>query len=429
MKILKYIVVPATLTLALATAGPLPKGQHLSLALEEVPIAAVLNMIATQNGLNLVVSGQVTGNVTMRLDSVDVATALDAILTASGYTYFLRDNVIIVKTAETEAPGELESRVITLKYIEPVTAKKALAAIKSTKGKITILDRTVEGEEADEFYHPNRIIITDYPNVLDDLLAVITQIDVRERSIMIEAKIIETTIDSKSNLGIAWPTAMIASLSDAEQSANTSGTTTTVGTTVESKSGTYNPNNGTWTWGKLSVGEVNWILNMLEQDGNSRLVSDPRITTLENHQAEFKFKTVIPIQTISRFTEGAATSDIVTFQDIEVGISLKVTARINEGGTITMDVEPTVEDIISFTGPPDNQKPITASRSIRTRVTVQSGETVALGGLLKESEIERVQRVPILGHIPLLGRLLFSFKSTETTSTDLLILITPRILD
>ena len=191
----------------------------------------------------------------------------------------------------------------------------------------------------------------------------------------------------------------------------------------------YDPATGDWTWGKLSVAEVNWILNMLEKDGNSRLISDPRITTLENHEAEFRFETIIPIQTINRFTEGAATSDIVTYEDQEVGISLKVLARINEDGKVTMDVEPTVEDILGYTGPTDNQKPITASRSIRTRVTVNDGETVALGGLLKENEIESVQRVPLLGHIPLIGRLLFSSKSVEKKSTDLLILITPHILD
>ena len=216
-------------------------------------------------------------------------------------------------------------------------------------------------------------------------------------------------------------------LSDAD-GAGSSAPVSTDGT-IDRSAGVYEPATGKWTWGKLSVGEVSSILNMLEQDGNSRLVSDPRITTLENHEAEFRFQTVIPIQTISRFTEGAATSDIVTYQDEEIGISLKVVARINEDSRVTMDVEPTVEDILGYTGPTDNQKPITASRTIRTRVTVNDGETVALGGLLKEDEIENVQRVPLLGHIPLIGRLVFSSKSVEKKSTDLLILITPHILD
>ena len=171
------------------------------------------------------------------------------------------------------------------------------------------------------------------------------------------------------------------------------------------------------------------VLNLLEQDGNSRLVSDPRIATLENHQAIFKFEVVIPVQTINRFTEGASSSDIVTWQDNETGIFLTVTPRINEGGTITLDVQPTVEDIIGFQGTLENRQPITESRSIDTRITIENGETVALGGLLKEEEIETVQRVPVLGRIPLLGKLFFSHKETSVKKTDLIILITPHILD
>jgi general secretion pathway protein D len=290
------------------------------------------------------------------------------------------------------------------------------------KGHVTILDRTAQNETGPNSYHANRIVITDYPNLVNRLVAVIEQIDVPEQSIMIEAKIIETTIDSKSDLGLSWPTTVSARLSDDDNSATT-------GTTSQWRSaGVYDPGNGHWASGKLSVKEVNLILNALEQNGNSRLVSDPRITTLENHEAVFKFETIIPVQTINRFTEGAATSDIVSFEDKEVGISLRVLPRINEGGTITLDVEPRVEDILRYVGPADNQKPVTASRTIQTRVTVSDGETVALGGLLKENESETIQRVPLLGHIPLIGRWLFSSKSKEKSSTDLLILITPHLI-
>jgi type IV pilus assembly protein PilQ len=429
---MRTIALILTTCLALAytsSADQIIAGKKLSLTLEAVPITSALSMIATQNGLNLVLSGEVEGDVTMRLQDVDVNTALDAILLANGYNYFLRDNIIVVKPVADDAAGELASRVVRLKYLDPITAQKALGSVKSAKGSITILDRSAEaggGAIGGGVYNANKIVITDYPALLDDLLAVIEEIDVAERSLMIEAKIIETTIDSKSDLGIDWPTSLTATLSDAE--GGTSGTETTDETSAGAGA-VYDPSNGNWTWGKLSLGQVNWILNMLEQNGNSRLVSDPRITTLENHQAEFKFTTIIPIQTINRFTEGASTSDIVTFEDKEVGISLRVIARINEGNRITMEVEPIVEDILGYTGTAANQKPITASRSINAHVTVSDGETVALGGLLKETAIESINRVPILGRIPLLGSFLFSSKSTEKKSTDLLILITPHLID
>ncbi|MBD3257746.1 hypothetical protein GF377_04880 [candidate division GN15 bacterium] len=403
--------------------------RKISLELEGVPIASVLNMIASQNGLNLVLSSEVDGNVTMRLDNVDVRTALDAVLTANGYNYFLKDDIIVVKLATTDAAGELSSRIIRLKYLAPNTAQKALESRLSKKGKVIVLDRAAQGAMDVAGYQANRLMITDYPNILDDLERLVAEMDVPERSVQIEARIIETTIDASSNLGFTWPTAISSKLADADDGGSSDPGTSTETTSETSGAGVYDPNAGTWTWGKLSVGELNTVLHLLKQNGNSKLVSDPRITTLENHEAVFKFTTIIPIQTINRFTEGAATTDIVTFEDEEVGISLRVTPRINDNDRITLDVEPTVEDIIGYNGPPENQKPITASRSIQTRVTVQDGETVALGGLLKESDIETVQKVPLLGHIPLLGSLLFTNKSTETTTTDLIILITPRIIE
>jgi type IV pilus secretin PilQ/predicted competence protein len=425
----KTLTVIIGLFLGATAYGQMPKGQTLSLSLEDVPITTALNMIAAQNGLNLVVAGEVSGRVTLRLENVEVATALDAILVANGYNYFLKDNVIVVKSASSDAAGELESRVVNLKYVSPTTAEKAITALKSARGSVAILDRASAqtgqgGTTPGNAYFANRIVVTDYPGLVDRLVAVVTQIDLPERSIMIEAKIVETTIDAESNLGLSWPTALTGTVSDNKASSASSSTST-----LTNAAGTYDPNNGSWTWGKLSVGEVQMILQMLEKNGNSRLVSDPRITTLENHEAVFKFQTIIPIQTINRFTEGSSTSDIVTFQDEEIGISLRVVPRINEGGTLTLEVEPTVEDILAYAGTGDNKKPIKASRTIHTTITVNDGESVALGGLLKETEIENIQRVPILGHIPLIGSWLFSSKSKEKSSTDLLILITPHILE
>ena len=173
---------------------------------------------------------------------------------------------------------------------------------------------------------------------------------------------------------------------------------------------------------------MNAVLSLLESSGNSKLISDPHLTTLENHEAEIKIATVIPIPTVTRFTEGAATQDIQTFYDEEVGISLVVTPRISEDGQITLEVVPTVSDIIGYVGSQDSQKPVTSSRSVNTRITVQDGETAALGGLLKEDTIDKQQKVPFLGSIPLLGKIFFTSRSKEKSSTDLIILITPKIM-
>jgi type II secretory pathway component GspD/PulD (secretin) len=149
---------------------------------------------------------------------------------------------------------------------------------------------------------------------------------------------------------------------------------------------------------------------------------------MDGEAATIQVQQVIPIQTINRFSEGAIVQDIVTYQDEEVGISLRVTPHINNDSAITMEVNPIVQEIIGFTGPIENQRPITSERSVNTTVTVNDNQTIVLGGLLKESQIEVVEKVPLLGHIPILGAL-FTNRNTEVQTTDLLILITPRIVN
>ncbi len=399
-----FVIVLLVLAAGILSANPLEQGDKLTLSLESVPLTKVLSIIAAQNGLNLVISDQVKGNVTVKLDSVDLKTALNAILTANGYSYSLRDNIIVIKSTESTVAEELESRTILLKYLDPITAKKALDTRKSAKGQVIILDKLADQNSKEATYKANRILVTDYASVVDDLVKLVAQMDVPERVILIDAKILETTIDDNTQLGFAWPTGVsshITGLSNGSTAAATGGTTTTTQNTSMS---TYDLESGKWTWGTLTVDQVDLVLDMLKQNGNSRLVSDPRISTVENNEAIIKITTVIPIQTINRFTEAAATQDIVSFQDEEVGITLKVTPRINEAGKISMDVEPIVEDIIGYSGTNGNLKPIKASRSVKTRITVNDGETATLGGLVKEDNITKTQKVPLLGSIPFLRK-------------------------
>ena len=436
-ELLLIVLLLSAIPMSASHASVLDNADKLSMELDGVPLPSVLNMIAQQNGLNLVLSGTVAGEVTLRLDNVDLATALEAILQPNGYNYYIKNDVIIVKPIEDIALGELATEIITLSYLDPVTAQNSLEALKSNHGKIVILGKVAVDEagrssgsrgSAPGGYAPNRVLISDYPSVVSEMVALIEELDKEERMISIHVKIIETKIDSESKLGISWPTAVNASLGAGTLSDLSTDGTTTESTQLDNVAASWNPNTGKSFWGTLTAEQVDAVLNMLETSGNSKLVSDPHLTTLENHEAVIKIETIIPIPTVNRFTEGAATQDILTFVDEEVGISLVVTPRINENGKITLDVEQKVEDIIGFSGTVESQKPITSSRSIKTRITVENGQTAALGGLLKEDLIETEQKVPLLGSIPLLGKWLFTSKSSDKSTSDLIILITPMIV-
>ncbi|HKK20366.1 MAG TPA: secretin and TonB N-terminal domain-containing protein, partial [candidate division Zixibacteria bacterium] len=167
---LKIICLGLILTLLSSSAaftGVFDTQEKLSLDLESVSLPMVLNMIAKQYNLNVVLSDDVDGKVSVRLNEVDLQTALESILFPNGYNYYLDDDVIVVKPLANIALGELTSKVVTLKYLEPVTAKKALESMVSDKGTVVILDQTavVSTAGASNKYKPNRLLITDYPQM------------------------------------------------------------------------------------------------------------------------------------------------------------------------------------------------------------------------------------------------------------------------
>jgi type IV pilus assembly protein PilQ len=381
-------------------------------------------MIAQQYNLNLVQSGLIEGSISIKLDNVSLENALRAILASNGYNYYLAGNIIVVKPAEMPAQGELIIETVALDYISPAAAVSAAEGLLSARGKINIVtDPQYKGSKTG-IPVPSQIVIIDVPDAARLVADFIRKTDRPERQVAIEVRIVETNLDTDLQTGFKWPTSLTAR----GHGITTGAGGTTTSNTVNEAVGQIDLPDGKWEWGKLSLNELNLVLEFLEKSGNSKLISDPKITTLNNHPAEIKVATVVPIQTINRFSEGGAVQDIVTFQDEEVGITLYVTPHITEDNQIILDVNPTVAEIIGYSGSLDNQKPITSERSIHTRITVKNEETAVLGGLFKEDKIESEQKVFFLGSIPIIGGL-FKHKSVQTTKTDLTIMITPRILN
>jgi type IV pilus assembly protein PilQ len=398
---------------------------RVSLDFNDTPISTVLKMLATQNNLNLVVSAAVTGTISITLDSVTLPAALDAILLPNGYNYHLLDNIIIVKESSQWMAGELVARTYDLKYIDPVVAQTAVKPILSEKGQAIVLTSPSEGSDAAKKPAGSQIVIVDYPDVHGGVSTLLEQIDRRRRQVSVEVKIIETNLTKDEKLGINWPKSLSTSINGVPTPDGVTGWSRSASST---EAAAMPLDNGDWQLGYLTVHQVDVMMDFLNKRNNAKLLSNPRLTALDNETALIEIQTVIPIQTINRFSEGAVIQDIVTFQDERVGISLKVTPRINNDSAITMQVNPIVAEIIGYSGPVNNQKPITSERSINTTVTVKDNETIVLGGLLKETHFDTVEKVFLLGSIPIIGGL-FTSHNTETGTTDLLILITPRIID
>jgi type II secretory pathway component GspD/PulD (secretin) len=424
IKILKF----AALVLGLyiisipATAFPMEDSLKVSLNFDQTRISTVLKMLAGQYRLNLVIPSEIEGNISISLEDVSLKAALDAILLSSGYSYYLKNDVIIVKSIQTWFAGELVPQTYRLKYIEAEMAEKAVKPILSEKGSIAALSSS-ESESSERQEQSNRLVIVDYPAIHHLAAELIEDIDTKRQQISIEVKIIETNLNNDEKLGINWPKSVSSSTGGISSPGISSSTTDNY-----SEAAVMPLEDGNWQLGYLNVHQLEIVLDFLSQRNNSKLLSNPRLTTLDGKTATIKAQTVIPIQTINRFSEGAIIQDIVTFQDEEVGITLRVTPRISDDSIITMQVNSVVEEIIGYSGATENQKPITSQRFIENQVSVRNNETIALGGLLKETTIENRNRLLFLGYIPILGEL-FTHTTREKKTTDLLILITPTILD
>ena len=251
---------------------------------------------------------------------------------------------------------------------------------------------------------------------MEEAERLIEQIDVERPMVEIEVRIIETTVRDESKLGLDFPENYSVRFGDLDDDElELEGLVTRSFET------------GSVTWGRMTAQDVTLYLDLLIRNGNSKLISNPRVTTLSNQEAEIEVSTTIPVETLNRFSEAGVVQDIVSFQDLDVSIKLKVTPRVSDDSTITLDVASVVEEIAGYTGPADNQRPITSRRSVTSSVTIKSGESLGLGGLMKEVEHKTISKIPILGSIPVIGRI-FQHHSTTTEKTDLTILITPRIL-
>ncbi len=413
---------------ATVQAEPLTRG-HLanrlvSITIDEGEAVDVLKLLAAQSELNLTVAGTVEGTVSLALNEVSLVEALDVITASVDATWFIVGNVITVRKAGGADIRELEIKLFPLRYLPAEQARKLISPLLPEDSKIEALGG--QGEEGGGGGWDEILEVATYPALLRRVEEIIDSLDRPRPLVAIEVKIIETDVRDDRKLGFDFPDNVSMTFGNLElpgTSADGEGSEVASVTGV----GTRLLEGGDWTWGRMTIGEVSLLVDLLIKDGRSTLVSNTRVTTMSNQEAEIEVTTTIPVETLNRFSEGGIVQDIVSFQDLDVSISLKVTPRVNPDSTMVLDVFSSVEEIIGYTGPVGNQRPITSRRAISSSVTMKAGETLGLGGLMKEIEHKTVKKLPLLGQIPLLG-VLFQHHTVQIEKTDLIILITPQIV-
>jgi len=362
----------------------------------------------------------------------------------------------LVSRLDSELESNGNTRVYHLKYAKSEDMVKVLQGVsesieaEAASGSTSSRKNKTRNVSIDAHEDTNTLVITAQPDMLRSLEAVIRQLDIRRAQVLIEAIIVEVFEGDGVNLGVQWyhesgamsqftngvtPISSIAAAAEAAQP-----TQGTLGTTVTSESGviTENPNqpdiDGDYSLAAQVLGSVSgtlfgivkndWgaIIQAVSSDTNSNLLSTPSITTLDNEEAYFIVGQEVPIITGAQ-TGSNNSNPFQTVERQEIGIKLKVTPQINEGSGVQLTIEQEVSSVSGATGVDISIN----KREIKTTVMADDGATVILGGLIDEDVQESVQKVPLLGDIPLLGHL---FKSTSNTKRkrNLMVFLRPTIV-
>ena len=277
----------------------------------------------------------------------------------------------------------------------------------------------------------NALIISAPPKIMRSMEQVIDKLDIRRLQVLLETIIVEVSAEKAADLGVTWAFGD-ADLENAIGATNFDGTVGVSGLAQAVVGGSTDValNKGlTFGLGRLSDSGLSFvaIIEALEADSNTNIMGTPILTTLDNEEAEIRVGQEVPFVTGSFSNTGTAGGSVNPFQTVEreqVGLTLKITPQINEGNAVRLTIDQEISSVSESTQAVDL---ITNNRNINTTVIVEDGGTLVLGGLIREDLLEKEQRVPLLGSIPLLGAL-FRSSSTQKIKTNLMFFIRPTIL-
>jgi type IV pilus assembly protein PilQ len=393
-----------------AAASDPGDGRRMSLDVQGAEIQTVLRSLSEFSGKNIVASKEVKGEVTLRLRNVPWRHALDILLRAQGLGMVDQGQTIVISNLETLRKEEMErrtaeraqeellplsTRIVPVSYANAEEMSKTVEKTLTKRGHIEVDKRS------------NSLLITDIDERLDQAESMVRSLDTKTPQVEIVARLVDVDVTATRSLGIVWGVHNLdlfdAGVSEDVQ-INAAGVTNPAGIV---KLGTVK-----------SFGSIDAQLEALETQNKANIISNPRITTVNNREASVVVGQQIPL--IVQDFAGNAVTQLTT-----IGIKLSVTPHINVGNKITMDVHPEVSDLAAQA---TVQGGIIINTTMAdTRVMVNDGETAVIGGLIRSNETSTKRGVPVLMDIPLIGNL-FRSNSTTKAKRELLIFVTPKIL-
>lgn len=377
----------------------------LTIDFKEVDLKDALKIVAQASGLNIVTDNDVKATVSISLKDVNWQTALDNILKTNGLTYRFNGSIIRIMTLETVKKEE-ETLPVDTKIIRPNFAKaqdlqQSLGKMISTRGNMQTNINT------------NSLIITDSPEILTKIEDLAQRLDVRTPQVMIEAMIMSVKLTDSEKFGVDFTA---THKKNAEKGLNRK-----ITQTLKASSSVMDIFYGKTIFPNYSLTAQ---LNFFVEDKRVKILANPRVLTLDNLAAQIEILEQVPYTYTSQSTEGSSSITSTQFKD--VGIKLYVTPHITKDKFISLTVKAEQSFVASFVG--TTNEPSIDSRKVDTNFMLKNGESVVIGGLRKKDNTTTIDKIPLLGDIPFLGKL-FRKEVKEVTDTELLIFITPHVLE
>ncbi len=399
-------------------------GKKINLDFKEVDILDILRLMSDISKLNIIAGDDVKGTVTVRLVDIPWDEALDVILKSKSLGKERFGNIIRVATVRTmqrekeeelakkNAQKKLEPVKVRLVPVNYAMADKLVPQIKellTDRGTVSYDQRT------------NVLIVKDVEEILDKSEQLVDYLDTQTPQVLIEARIVEATSTAALGLGIEWGTHHTYTDANGHPTNAVFPYNLGVGANV-AVPGPADPTGSLgFTFGSVGmINDLNLTLNVMESDGKIKIVSSPKVATLDNKEAMIQQGTSIPITT-------RGTGGDVTTKYVDASLILKTTPHITADGSILLNIEINKSEPdwsnSNYLGEPSIIK-----KEAKTEILIKSGDTVVIGGVYTNLTSRTTREVPLLGKIPVLGWL-FKSEESRVERSELLIFLTPRIMN
>ena len=448
--------------------------RHITLDLRGIHVLDVIKFLSEKADLNIIASQNIDARVTLFLKDVSIANAFDIILISTGLASRVKDDIFYVMTDEEYAAlygepyrDQRHIKMIQLKYSDPGKVGEIIGGIKSSIGKVIIDKETatlvlIDTQEKIDLMEEaarridiptverilptetatfelsyakasemqaqltslltpsigsvkvddksNRVFVTDFPHAIKRIKDLIDAFDQKTREVYIEAKMVQVRLSNDYQMGITWE---------------------------HDKTKTHKiitfPKTTTSSLGRLVIGDLGRqdfqaTIDMLQIFGNTKTLAAPQMTVEHNQEASILVGTreAYVTSTVAQASSTTTTSESVTF--VDVGVKLKILPTINKDRYVSLKITPEVSAVgRTLVTANSNEIPIVDTTQASTQVSVKDGHTVLIGGLMKDEVLKTVNKVPVLGDIPLIGAA-FRSVNDHVVKTELVIFLTPWIV-